>query len=87
MIKSNGLYGAVTWRITEKYRKRTETIQMDALRRSLRKSRKDKIKFEAIRDQMGIQGTISEDIQQKQLTLFADVNCRNYRSLPKQAMM
>lgn len=39
MIKTNLIYGAETWRLTEKNRKRVEAAEMDALWRSARISR------------------------------------------------
>ena len=40
LIKSSLLYGSETWRLTENNKRRVEAIEMDALRRSSRISRK-----------------------------------------------
>jgi hypothetical protein len=45
LIKSSLLYGAETWRLTESNKRQIEATEMDALRRSSRISRKDKIKL------------------------------------------
>ena len=45
LIKSSLLlYGAETWRLTENNKRRVEATEMDALRRSSRISRKDRIR-------------------------------------------
>jgi hypothetical protein len=44
LIKSSLLYGSETWRLTESNKRPVETTEMDALRRSSRISRKDKIR-------------------------------------------
>jgi hypothetical protein len=44
MIKSSLLYGSETWRIAESNKRRVEATEMDALRRSCRISKKDKIR-------------------------------------------
>jgi len=38
------LYGSETWRFTENNKRRVETAEMDALRRYLKISRKEKIR-------------------------------------------
>jgi hypothetical protein len=50
------LYGAETWRLTEINKRWIEATEMDALRRSSRISRKDKIRNTTIRQQIGIRG-------------------------------
>jgi hypothetical protein len=42
LIKSSLLYGSETWRLTENNKRRVEATEMDALRRYLRLSRKEK---------------------------------------------
>jgi len=44
LIKSSLLYGSETWRLTENNKRRVEATEMDALRRSSRISRKDRIR-------------------------------------------
>jgi hypothetical protein len=53
LIKSSLLYGSETWRLTENNKRRVEATEMDALRRSSRISRKERIKNVTIRQQIG----------------------------------
>ncbi|XP_030760238.1 uncharacterized protein LOC115885465, partial [Sitophilus oryzae] len=53
MIKSNLLYGAETWRITERYKKRIEAVEMDVIRRLIGISRQQRIRNNTIKQQMG----------------------------------
>ena len=52
LIKSSLLYGSETWRLTEDNKKWVEATEMDALRRSSRISRKDRIRNVNIRQQI-----------------------------------
>jgi len=52
------LYGSETWRLTENNKRRVEAIEMDALRRSSRISRKEGIRNVTIRQQIGLEETI-----------------------------
>ena len=58
LIKSSLLYGSETWRLTENNKRRVEVTEMDALRRSSRISRKDRIRNVTIRQQIGLEETI-----------------------------
>ena len=44
LIKSSLLYGSETWKLTENNKRRVEATEMDALRRSSRISRIDRIR-------------------------------------------
>jgi hypothetical protein len=44
MIRSSLLHGSETWRLTENNKRRVEATEMDALRRSSKISRKDRIR-------------------------------------------
>ena len=44
LIKSSLLYGSETWRLTENNKRWVEATEMDALRRSSRISRKERIR-------------------------------------------
>lgn len=46
---------------------------MDAMRRSLCISRKDRVRNETIKQEMGIEGNIVQDIEKKQLTWYEHV--------------
>jgi len=58
LIKSSLLYGSETWRLTENNKRRVEATEMDALRRSSRISRKERIRNVTIRQQIGLEVTI-----------------------------
>ena len=68
LIKSSLLYGSETWRLTENNKRRVEATEMDALRRSSRISRKERIGNVTIRQQIGLEETIIKEIEQNQLT-------------------
>ena len=73
MIKSSLLYGAETWRLTENNKRRFEATVMNALRRSSRISREDRIRNVTIRQQIGLEETIIKEIEQNQLTWYGHV--------------
>jgi hypothetical protein len=52
------MYGAETWRLTGNNKRRVEATEMDALRRSSRISRKERIRIVTIRQQIGLEETI-----------------------------
>jgi hypothetical protein len=52
------MYGFETWRLTENNKRRVEGTEMDALRRSSRISRKERIRNVTIRQQIGLEETI-----------------------------
>ena len=86
MIKSNLLYGSKTWRLTENNKRRVEATKMDALRRSSRISRKDRIRNVTIRQQIGLEETIIKEIEQNQLTWYGHVQRMAEGRLPKRAL-
>jgi hypothetical protein len=59
---------------------------MDALRKSSRISRKDKIRNVTIRQQIGLEETIIKEIEQNQLTCYDHVQRMAERRLPKMAL-
>ena len=73
MIKSNLLYGSETWRLTENNKRRVEVTEMDALRRSSRISRKERIRNVVIRQQIRLGEPIIKAIEQNQLTWYDHV--------------
>jgi hypothetical protein len=73
LIKSSLLYGSETWRLTENNKRRVEDTEMDALRRSYRISRKDRIRNVTIRKRIGLEETIIKEIEQNQLTWYGHV--------------
>ena len=58
LIKSSLLYGSETWRLTENNKRWVQATEMDALRRSSRISRKEKIRNITIRQQIGLEEII-----------------------------
>ena len=58
LIKNSLFYDSETWRLTENNKRRVEATEMDALRRSSRISRKERIRNVTIRQQIGLEETI-----------------------------
>ena len=58
LIKSSLLYGSETRKLTENNKRQVEATEMDALRRSSRISRKERIRNVTIRQQIGLEETI-----------------------------
>jgi hypothetical protein len=85
LIKSL-LYGSKTWRITENYKRRGEATEMDALRRSSRISRKERIINVTIRQQIRLEETIIKETEQNQLTWYGHVQRMTEGKLPKIAL-
>ena len=67
LIKSSLLYGSETWRLTENNKRRVEATEMDALRRSCRISRKERIRNVTIRQQIGLEETILKKLNRTSL--------------------
>ena len=75
-----------TWKLTENNKKRVEATEMDALRRSSRISRKEIINNVAIRQQIGLEETIVQEIEQNQLRWYGHVQRMAEGRLPKIAL-
>jgi len=73
LIKSSLLYGSETWRLTENNKRRVKTTDMDAMRRSSRISRKERIRNVTIRQQIGLEEPMIKEIEQNQLTWYGHV--------------
>jgi hypothetical protein len=86
LIKSSLLYGSETWRHRENNQRRFEATEMDALRRSCRISRKDRIGNVTIGKQIGLEETIVKEMEQKQLTWYGHVQRMAEGRLPKIAL-
>jgi len=65
LIKSSLLYGSETGRLTENNKRRVEATERDALRRSSRILRKERIRYVTIRQQIGLQETITKESTRK----------------------
>lgn len=55
LTKSGLIYGAETWRLPEKNKKKLEVVEMDAIRKAARISRRDRVKNEEVNQRMGIE--------------------------------
>ena len=83
LIKSSLFYGSETWRLTENIKRRVEATEMDALRRPSRISRKERIRNVTIRQQIGLEEPIINEIEQKELTWYGHVQRKAEGRLPK----
>ena len=83
MIKISLLYGSETWGLTENNKRRVEATGMDALRRSSRISRKERIRNVTIRQQIGLEEPLIKEIEQNQLTWYGHVQRMAEGRLPK----
>ena len=86
LIQSSLLYGSETWRLTENNTRRVEATEMDALRRSSRILRKERIRNVTIRQQIGLEETIVKEIEQNQLAWYGHVQRMAEGRLPKRAL-
>jgi hypothetical protein len=86
LIKSSLLCGSETWILIETNKRRVEATKMDALRRSSRISRKERIKNVTIRQQIGPEETIVKQTEQNQLTWYGHVQRMAEGRLPKTAL-
>jgi hypothetical protein len=75
------IYGSETWRLTENSKRRVEGTELDALRRSCRITRKDRIRDVTIQ-QIGLDETIIKEIEQNQLTWYGHVQRMAEGKLP-----
>ena len=80
------MYGSETWGLTANNNRRVEATEMDALRRSSRISRKERISNVTIRQQIGLEETIKKEIEQNQLTWYGHVQRMAEGRLPKIAL-
>jgi len=80
------LYGSETWRLTDNSKRRVEATEMDALRRSSRIARKERIRNVTIRQQIGLEEPIVKETEQNQLTWYGHVQRMAERRLPKIAL-
>jgi hypothetical protein len=71
---------------SENNKKRVEATEMDALRRSSRISRKERIKNVTIKQQIGLEETIVKETEQNQLTWDGHIQRVVEGRLPKTAL-
>ena len=62
LIKSSLLFGSETWRLTGNNERQVEVTEMDALRRSSRILRKERIRNITIGQQIGLEEPIIKEI-------------------------
>jgi hypothetical protein len=86
LIKNSLLYDSETLRLTENNNIWVEATEIDALRRSLRISRKERIRNVTIRQQIGLGKTIIKETEQNQLTWYGHVQRMAEGRLPKTAL-
>jgi len=80
------LYESGTWRLTENNKRQVKATEMYALRRSSRISRKERIRNVTIRQQIGLEEPIIEEIEQNRLTWYGHVQRIAEGRLPKIAL-
>jgi hypothetical protein len=83
MVKCVLLYGVETWGLYEDDRRRINTTEMDALRRSARISKLDRKTKEYITGNMDAQDMILDDITRKQVIWYGHVERFNSTRLPR----
>ena len=86
LIKSSLLNGSELWRLIENNKRRIEATEMDALRRSFRILRKERIRNVTIRQQIGLEEPIIKETEQNQLTWYGHVQRMAEGRLPKIAL-
>lgn len=83
VIKSIVLYGAEGWRWTEDDKRRLEALEMDALRRSCRISRLDRVRNTKIKELIGLKENIVQEAGKRQLIWYGHVKRMADHRLPK----
>jgi hypothetical protein len=83
LIKSSSLCGSETWRLTENNKRRVEATEMDALKRSSRLPRNERIRNVTIKQQIGLEETIVKETEQNQLTWYGHFQRMAEGRLPK----
>ena len=78
--------GSETWRLTENNKRRVEATEMDALRRSSRISRKERIRNISVRQPIELEETTVKETEQNQLTWHGHVQRMAEGRLPKIAL-
>ena len=78
--------GSETWRLTANNKRRVEATEMDALRGSSRISRKERIRNVTVRQQIGLDETIINEIEQNRQTWYGHVQRMAEGRLPKIAL-
>jgi 23S rRNA maturation mini-RNase III len=70
IVKSTVTYAAETWCLKAKTTAKLNSTEMDFWRRSVRISRKDKIRTNVIKEKMNVTRSLLEDVKTKQLQWY-----------------
>jgi hypothetical protein len=73
IVQSILTYGSEAWEITRRDSDRLRAVEMDALRRSCRVSRLERIRNEEIRRWMNKEDTVTEEIERRKLVWYGHV--------------
>lgn len=69
-------YGSETWKIIARQKRKAQAVEMDTIRRSTLVSRRYRIKNGHIKQHIGIESTMVQNIEKKQLTSYRHVECQ-----------
>lgn len=83
IVESISTYGSETWELKKRDKDRLMSLEMDFWRRSCRYTRLDHIRNERIREIMGVEGTILDTIEYKQLMWYGHLQRMNDDRWPK----
>ena len=78
-------YAAETWTITQRDESRVQAAEMKFLRSMVQKTRRDRVRNEDIRKELGVQ-KLNDKLEQNRLRWFGHVKRMNEVRLPRQAM-
>ena len=62
------MYGTKAWRFNVENKRKLNTVEMDAVHKSCRISKSQRVRNEKIREMMGKPTYLAQDVQIKQLT-------------------
>lgn len=83
IVESISTYGAETWEMNKRQRERLLALEMDFWRRSCGVSRMDHVRNSTIRQTMGIEKTIIDAIETKQLSWYGHLERMDEDRWPK----
>ena len=86
IVKSTIKYAAQTWCLKAKTVAKLNSTEMDFWRHSTRISRKDKIRYNIIKQKMNVARSLLDDIKTKQLQCYGHVQRMEEGRLPKEVM-